>query len=164
MIDRFITLCYKEYQDRDELSIQQKKVVQSAAEACATAYAPYSQFPVGSALLLQDGTLIHGANQENASYPCGICAERNALFHYGSLTPRIPIQKIAVVVAQGSKGGALPAAPCGLCRQVMAEFESRNEGPIEVILAQEGSVILIFESCQALLPHWFSPSQLLNVR
>lgn len=164
MTERYITLRYKEYLHPDELNPFQTRVVHCAKEACATAYAPYSQFPVGSALLLQDGRLIHGSNQENASYPCGICAERNVLFHYGSLTPRIPIQKIAVVVAQRSKGGALPAAPCGLCRQVMAEFESKNEGPIEVILAQEGSVILSFESCQSLLPHWFSPSQLLNVR
>jgi len=157
-VDITFTIAYRQVTDPSVLNDDQQLVIREALLACGSAYAPYSDFPVGAALLLEDQSVLKGSNQENASYPCGICAERNVLFHYGSSSNEVKIKKIAIAVAKPSLQTKLPAAPCGLCRQVMAEYEYLNQKPIEVILAHQDSAFLIFESCQSLLPFWFSPS------
>ena len=108
------------------LDTPQKELLNAALQATSNAYAPYSQFYVGSAILLENNQIISGVNQENASYPCGICAERALLYHYGNLQPKLKIIKMAVAVANKNLKNLYPIAPCGLCRQVMCEFEQNN--------------------------------------
>ena len=129
-------------------------MVEAARQALATAYAPYSDFLVGAALLLQDGSLISGSNQENAAYPSGICAERAALFAYGSQSARAPIAKLAVVAQKRHHNEPAVSAPCGACRQVMLEYELLQQSPFEVIFYYDNKY-LVATSARELLPYYF---------
>ncbi|HHL53352.1 MAG TPA: cytidine deaminase [Flammeovirgaceae bacterium] len=140
--------------DYHALTPEQQQVVEAARQALATAYAPYSDFLVGAALLLQDGSLISGSNQENAAYPSGICAERAALFAYGSRTTRAPITKLAVVAQKRHHNEPAVSAPCGACRQVMLEYELLQQSPFEVIFYYDNKY-LVATSARELLPYYF---------
>ncbi len=129
-------------------------MVEAARQALATAYAPYSDFLVGAALLLQDGSLISGSNQENAAYPSGICAERAALFAYGSQPTRAPIAKLAVIAQKRHHNEPAVSAPCGACRQVMLEYELLQQSPFEVIFYYDNKY-LVAPSARELLPYYF---------
>jgi cytidine deaminase len=126
----------------------------AAIRAAARAYAPYSHFHVGVAVLLDDGTLVEGNNQENVSYPSGLCAERVALFAAGASFPDVPIVSLAIVAI---KDGIIQPfiAPCGSCRQVMLETEQRYGRPVRVLLIGAEETIII-PSAQDLLPYSFS--------
>ena len=141
----------------DELSGELLKLYQSAKKASQTAYAPYSKFHVGSALLMDDETVITGSNQENAAYPSGLCAERVALFFAGAHAPQSKVLVLMVYVP----GVNRPAAPCGSCLQVMAETEDRQSNPFKVILANDERVFMM-NDVQALLPFRFGKRNLLS--
>lgn len=123
MTPRHITVPLEEW-TYDELPIEVRTLVDAARQATARAYAPYSQFHVGAAIRLADGTVITGSNQENAAYPSGLCAERTAAFYAGANHPNQPFREIAIA-AVGTDGKELsePVAPCGACRQSLLEYE-----------------------------------------
>lgn len=143
---------------QEELDSVEKMLVEKAKEATFTSYAPYSQFSVGAALLLEDGTVIPGCNQENCVYPCGICAERSAIFAAGASLP--DVKPIAICIAARDTSGsftARPIVPCGQCRQVMSETEDRYHSPIRVILYGTDGTYMI-GSAKDLLPVSFDSS------
>lgn len=118
-----------------ELTADEARLVEEAKRATYRSYAPYSHFSVGSAVMLADGTIVSGSNQENAAYPSGICSERTTVFYANSRYPDIPVKRICIA-ARGTDGNFLtqPIPPCGACRQVLLETEMRAGGEIEVLL------------------------------
>ncbi|GGH77367.1 cytidine deaminase [Phaeocystidibacter marisrubri] len=140
-----------------ELSSADRTLILKAKESRERAYAPYSRYKVGAAVQLSDGTIVTGSNQENAAYPSGLCAERVALFHAGAVYPESEVQTLAIIT---SRHGAIPAASCGACRQVMVESENRQLGPIRVIMADDEGNVLISNSVKDLLPFSFEPDRL----
>ena len=134
MKHRAITIRIAEYEQLDELSEEQANLVKRAIESAKHAYAPYSEFRVGAALILANGEIVTGNNQENAAYPSGICAERVAIFYAGANYPGIPVKMIAVTALKDGDLQEEPVSPCGGCRQVMLEKESQGKAPMEVIL------------------------------
>lgn len=133
-----------------ELSNADSVLILKAKEATKKAYAPYSQFKVGTAVLLANGEIITGNNQENAAYPSGLCAERVALFYAQSNYPGIAIFSLAIA-AVGSFSSAEFISPCGACRQVMVEYEKRTKHPMRILLCNETDVLEI-DSAADLLP------------
>lgn len=135
-----------------ELSEKDHRLVIAAQEATLRSYAPYSHFHVGAAVLLEDGTIVTGTNQENAAYPSGLCAERTALFYANSQYPKQAV--MALAIAARTENGKLcktPVSPCGACRQVMTETEKRFEKPMRILLCGSDEVF-IAENAQSLLP------------
>ncbi|MBL7847896.1 MAG: cytidine deaminase [Cyclobacteriaceae bacterium] len=143
----------------EALDAESKYLVHKAKEATQHAYAPYSKFYVGAALLLEDGTYVAGANQENASYPLCMCAERVALYTAASQYPGKKIKKIAVVAHRKNHKELVSASSCGGCRQVMLEYEVRQESPIEVVMFDDNRWIHC-ASAAALMPFSFDISHL----
>ena len=139
---------------KGELDELQQKVVEEAINAIETSYSPYSKFAVGAALFLDDGSIITGSNQENMAYPSGTCAERAALFTYGSKGISNKILKLAVFAKFHESESLAIGAPCGACRQVMLEYELKQEDPYEVIFFHDNNYI-IASSAKALLPFHF---------
>ncbi|MFM8741149.1 MAG: cytidine deaminase [Cytophagales bacterium] len=144
----------------EELDNESKYLVHKAKEATAHAYAPYSKFEVGAAVMLDDGTVITGANQENASYPLCMCAERIALYAAVSQYPGKKITKLAVVAHKRNHKELVPATSCGACRQVMLEFEHRQNAPIQVIQLTKASEWIKSANTGSLLPFDFSGENL----
>ncbi len=132
-----------EYNSIKELNQEDKALINSAKIATNTAYSPYSNFSVGAAVLLENGEIITGNNQENAAYPSGLCAERVALFYANSKFPNIAVKSIAIVAKNNNKFNSIPVPPCGACRQVMLETEMRFKKPIKVILFGEKKIQII---------------------
>lgn len=144
------------YCSLDELNSTEKNLIQAAKNACASAYAPYSHFQVGAAVLLDNGNIVIGSNQENAAFPSGLCAERVALFAAASQFPEN--KAIALAIAARHENGSFTqkaVSPCGACRQVMTETEKRFQHPLKVLLYGESEIICI-ESAQELLPLSFT--------
>ena len=148
------------YDHIEDLDSESKYLVHKAKEATAHSYSPYSKFCVGSAIILEDGTLITGANQENASYPLCMCAERVALYAAAAQFPGKRIKKLAVVAHKKNHKELSPAASCGACRQVMLEFEQRQQKPIEVIMLGPGEKWIRCASALSLLPFGFDGKSL----
>jgi cytidine deaminase len=134
MKELVIKSTYKEAQ-LDGLTVQERTLVQMAIEATDRSYAPYSHFHVGAAIQLSNGVVLPGCNQENAAFPAGICAERSAIFAAGAQYPDQPVLMLAIAV-RNSKGEFLaePASPCGPCRQVLIETETRFKHPVRILL------------------------------
>jgi len=120
------------------------------------AYAPYSNFYVGAAVLMEDGTVHKGCNQENASYPLCICGERVALYNAHVNAHGKKIKTLAIIAKNPSKKLDQPVSPCGACRQVIAEFEQKQSAPIEIFLQGESDEVYYLESNDKLLPYQFS--------
>ncbi|MCU4156098.1 cytidine deaminase [Carboxylicivirga sp. A043] len=139
------------FESSEELSQQEQILLQKAEEACNKAYAPYSEFYVGAAVLLENGEIITGSNQENAAYPSGLCAERTAIFYANAQYPDSPVVSIAIIAR--NKNGVLdnPVAPCGACRQVMLETELRFKKAYDILLVGHSSIQKI-KSSKDLLP------------
>ena len=135
----------------DELSDEQRRVVEVAKDQINRSYCPYSGFHVGAGALLANGEIVRGANQENAAYPSGLCAERTALFAAGAQYPDQAVKKLAIACFTGGHFTKEPGAPCGACRQVMLETEHRYGGKMEVLLYGEDATY-VFESAADLLP------------
>ena len=139
----------------NELSVEDQNLVSNAKSALKVAYAPYSGFFVGACVLLENGDVINGSNQENVAYPSGLCAERVALFYAGAKYPNIPIRTIAVSVLSKNFDVNDVVSPCGACRQVMAEYEEKQDNPIKVILHSPNDEVLIAHKVEDLLPFMF---------
>ncbi len=143
----------------EELNETEKKLIDIAKEACRRAYAIYSNFQVGSAILLDNNEIISGNNQENAAFPSGLCAERTTLFYANSRYPNeIPIM-MAIAAYTNESFTAQPITPCGSCRQVILEAENRYKNPIRILLYGNDKIYII-ESIKDLLPLSFGESQL----
>ena len=138
-----------------ELSTEEQQLVSNAKSAFKTAYAPYSGFLVGASVLLENGEVINGSNQENVAYPSGLCAERVALFYAGAKYPNIKINTIAVSVLSKNFEVTDVISPCGACRQVMAEYEDKQDKEIKVILHSPTDEVLIANTVEDLLPFMF---------
>ncbi|MBR5934572.1 MAG: cytidine deaminase [Bacteroidaceae bacterium] len=140
---------------QEELENNDLMLVKAAQEATAGSWSPYSGFSVGAALLLDDGTVVTGSNQENAAYPSGLCAERTALFAAGHAHPGKAV--VALAIAARNKNGftAQPITPCGACRQVLAETEQRGGKPIRYILYGTQGTMIIEGGTDAILPFCF---------
>jgi len=154
-----ITISYTEYDTTDQLENSDKLLIEEAVEAAGNAYAPYSNFRVGAAIRLEGGTIVKGVNVENAAFPSGICAERSAI---AAVVSSYPDQKpVAIAIAALTDNGLTdePVTPCGNCRQVMAEEESRTGSQIKIILSGKKKTIII-ESIKSLLPLQFSKNSL----
>lgn len=144
-----------------ELTPSEQLLLQAAQNATHHAYAPYSGFLVGAALLLHDGSIHTGNNQENAAYPSGLCAERTALFSFSAMYPDKIMQAIAVTARKQTESEFMGATPCGACRQVMAEYENRQQSPIQILLQVGPDTFYRCASVRDLLPLQFSQSSLL---
>lgn len=130
-----------EYDSVLELEQNDQELMEKAVAVRKNAYAPYSKFRVGAALLLEDGTVIIGSNQENAAYPSGLCAERTAIFQAGALHPGKKIIKMAITASSDLKLTINPIPPCGACRQSILEYEIMQDQPIEMyFMGVEGKV------------------------
>jgi cytidine deaminase len=119
------------------------------------AYAPYSKFRVGTAILLDNGKIVLGSNQENAAYPSGLCAERVAIFQAGAIFPEAKIIKMAITAASDTNKTTIPIPPCGSCRQSIAEYEIKQDTPIEIYFMGETGAIYKSASLKNLLPFMF---------
>lgn len=146
------------FDDASELSQNDQKLLQEAAKARENAYAPYSKFRVGAAVLLENGEVIIGSNQENASYPAGLCAERVAIFHAGAKYPGIAVKTIAICASSSKDGISSPAAPCGNCRQSIIEYEQKQRSPISLLLSSESGPVNKCNSMSDILPLAFNSS------
>ena len=155
MEERIWKLSYKSAENEISCNADDKQLLKEAEIAQKGAHAPYSRFSVGAALLLEDDTIIHGSNQENASFPLGLCAERTALSAKTSLAPKKKVRAIAIKVKSDLKEITQPAAPCGICRQVLLETELVQGCDIRIILQGEKGTVLIFNSIKDLLPFYF---------
>lgn len=142
-----------------ELTPAETTTWQAARAATAHAYAPYSRFYVGAALLLDDGSIFRGTNQENAAFPSGLCAERTALFGLAAAHPERRIVGMALA-ARPATGEFVSVGPCGACRQVMAEYEHRQGQPIPLLTPGPHGSIYRFARLADLLPFGFSPTDL----
>ena len=129
-----LELGFIEYSSLEEMDPQDQEVVKAAIEAQKGSYAPYSNFNVGAAVRLENGTIVKGANQENAAYPSGLCAERTAMFAAGATYPGVPMTTLAIVGGFGFTLSETPCTPCGGCRQVMAEYQTAGKRPLSVIM------------------------------
>jgi len=157
--EKNIKISYKEIGSIEELPEMDKQLLDMAIRAAERAYAPYSAFKVGTAVLLEGGIIVSGSNQENAAYPSGLCAERVAVFAASSEYPDRIIEKIAVV-SKDKNGQLRPVTPCGSCRQVLFEYESKQEEPINVLIIGKNEVLLEFKDIHSLLPFGFSKDQM----
>jgi cytidine deaminase len=144
------------YGNIEDLDSESKYLVHKAKEATSHTYAPYSKFYVGAALILEDGTVVSGSNQENASYPLCMCAERVALYAAASQFPGKRIVKLAIVAHKKNHKELAHATCCGACRQVMIEFEQRQKKPFEVIMLGSDGKWIKSASAASLIPFGFS--------
>lgn len=138
-----------------ELPSDIQNLMTQAVEVRKNAYAPYSKFRVGTALLLDNGKIILGSNQENAAYPSGLCAERVAVFYAGANFPEAKVLKMAITAASDSNTTTAPIPPCGSCRQSLAEYEIKQDAPIEIYFMGEIGQIYKSDSLKNLLPFMF---------
>ncbi|MFA9370543.1 MAG: cytidine deaminase [Labilibaculum antarcticum] len=148
-----------EYNSIDELSLEEQDLVKNAKEAALRSYSPYSKFSVGAAILLQNGDIIQGNNQENSAYPSGLCAERVAMFYANSKYPDVAINAIAITARTNGSFLANPIPPCGSCRQVLLETEERFNQPIKLILYGEKKIRIV-ETIKEMLPLYFEKEML----
>ena len=145
-----IEVLVKEY-TYEELDVRYQQLIQQAQTATEKSYSPYSQFKVGAAVLLANGIMVQGSNQENAAYPSGLCAERTAMFYANSQYPDQQPEAIAIAAKDANGFTQSPITPCGACRQSLLETETRYHHRIKVILYGSKS-ILVIDSIKDLLP------------
>lgn len=136
----------------DSLDAQTRELMQKAVEVRKQAYAPYSKFRVGAAILLENGKVVIGSNQESAAYPSGLCAERVAVFQAGSLYPNTKILKIIISATSDISPTKRPTPPCGACRQSISEYEQKQDVPIEIYFMGETGEVFKSDSLENLLP------------
>ncbi|RKS13170.1 cytidine deaminase [Flavobacterium sp. 120] len=150
-----ITTQFKVFDSIQDLPNDIQELMTQAVEVRKNAYAPYSKFRVGVAIVLDNGKIVVGSNQENAAYPSGLCAERVAIFYAGAVYPEAKILKMAITAASDSNQTTAPIPPCGSCRQSIAEYEIKQETPIEIYFMGEIGAIYKSESLKNLLPFMF---------
>lgn len=155
-----VTSSFTVYENIQELSIDERIVMQKAIDMLQNVYAPYSRFYVGAAAMTTEGNIYGGCNQENASYPLCICGERVALYNAGANEPNTPIKLLAIVCHNPNKKVEQPVSPCGACRQVISEFEKRHNQPFPILLKGDTDIIYRLESGAELLPFGFDNTYL----
>jgi len=160
MEKKIYQLSFTEYSLIEELTDEERDLLRKAHDAVEASYAPYSKFHVGAAVLLEDGTVVLGSNQENAAYPSGLCAERVALFAASAQYPNLAVKSIAITVHSEKSMVDEPLPPCGACRQVMSEYEYRGGQDMKVILQGETGTIQIIDRASTLLPLTFNANHL----
>jgi cytidine deaminase len=151
---------FKIFKSLDELDTESQELIGKAIKLLPHAYAPYSNFLVSSILLLEDGSQIVGTNQENAAYPSGLCAERLAVFTANSQYPFKKIKKLVIVAQKRNDNLLTPAAPCGACRQVLIEAESRQSKEFEILMMINSMEWVLAPSAASLLPFAFTSRNL----
>lgn len=155
-----IEICYEVFDNINELSSQDAWLLNEARGITNQAYAPYSNFYVGAAAKLMNGEIVTGTNQENASFPAGLCAERVLLSTASVLYPTVAIETIAISYHSNSGNSKEPISPCGICRQTLSEYENRFRHPIRLILGGMEGKVYIFEKAGSLLPLAFTSKDL----
>lgn len=155
-----LTVAYDHLASRTEMSAEEQQLFDRAQQARKLAYAPYSGFAVGCALLLEDGEIITGSNQENAALPSGTCAERATVFWAKSNFPQTKIRKIMVVGGPADENKTVLTAPCGACRQSLLEYEMQQQEPISLIFSSSSGEAIRTESIRSLLPFCFDGTEL----
>lgn len=153
-----ITSRLEVYDSLDELAEDVQALMKKAIETRNNAYAPYSSFQVGAALSLENNEVVLGSNQENASYPSGLCAERTAVYAAGAQYPNVSIKTIAISAKSLKHQVVSPVPPCGACRQALVEYEVKQESPIEIFFMGETGKVVKAESIKDLLPLVFDNS------
>ena len=151
MTSKEIRIVYNEYESLDQLELRDRELAQAAIEATKGSYAPYSHFNVGAAVRLDNGQIVKGSNQENAAYPSGICAERTAMFYASANYPENAMTAIAITASQNGTLCDNPVTPCGSCRQVMAQYQTKGGQPMEILLVG-GKKIWKFGKVDDVLP------------
>jgi cytidine deaminase len=151
-----LSISYDVYSSSEELGEADAALLQRAIEATDIAYAPYSKFRVGAAALLENGEVVLGSNQENASYPVGLCAERVLLSAASSVYPGVAIKTMAITYRNENGKSNRPVSPCGVCRQTLVEYEAILKHPIRLILGAMEGEIWIIPQAGSLLPFGFS--------
>ena len=146
------TIHFEAIESYDHLDAMEKTLFDKAMQVRDIAYAPYSDFTVGCAILLENGEIITGSNQENAAYPSGLCAERTTIFYTGSNFPDVKIKKLFVIGAPRNATSSVPIPPCGACRQVMAEF-FKQDLPVTLVAKDKSTVVM---TVGELLPYSFT--------
>lgn len=159
-MEREISLPYQELENDSFLNEADRKLVAEARKATADSYSPYSGFKVAAAGRLKDGTVLTGTNQENASYPVGICAERTLLSTVGALYPNAAIDTIVITYHNPEGNSNHPVAPCGICRQSLVEYENRTATSIRLILTGYSGKVIVIEKASSLLPFSFSAADM----
>ncbi len=155
-----ITTKIEVYEGISDLPSEIQSLMEQAIETRKNAYAPYSRFRVGAAILLDNGKIILGSNQENAAYPSGLCAERVAIFQAGAIYPNAKIVKLAITAASDTNPTLSPIPPCGACRQSIAEYEFKQDTPIEIYFMGESGEVYKSNSINNLLPLSFDKTSL----
>lgn len=155
-----ITTTFKVFEDQTQLPENIQSLVKQAIEIRKKAYAPYSHFRVGAAIALDNGKIVLGSNQENAAYPSGLCAERVAIYQAGAIYPDAKIVTIAISAASDSNPTLTPIPPCGSCRQSIAEYEFKQDAPIEIYFMGETGEVYKSNSINNLLPLSFNSTSL----
>lgn len=157
-MEKQLKICYQEFLKADDMPLPDRELVRQAIEAVQLSYAPYSRFNVGAAVRLSDGRVFTGANQENAAYPSGLCAERTAMFYAHAHRENAVMESIAIAACQNGELVSQPVSPCAACRQVMLEFEEKSfdgkPSPLSVIMVGSQR-ILKFSSARDLVPFSF---------
>ncbi|MDR1347440.1 MAG: cytidine deaminase [Prevotellaceae bacterium] len=156
-----INIKAKHYGSISELDETERRLLEAANEATKASYAPYSKFNVGSAVLLENGEIITGSNQENNAYPSGLCAERVAVFYANAKYPNVAIKAIAISSAVDNKINDSTVYPCGACRQVLVESENRQNVKIKLIMGSAKSVIVV-DSVSLMLPFTFDLDKMMK--
>jgi cytidine deaminase len=151
---------YEVYDDAAALSVQDKALLGQAREATRLAYAPYSHFRVGAAARMDNGEIVSGSNQENASFPAGLCAEGVLLATASSLFPGMPIETLAISYDNENGPSDHPISPCGICRQSLQEFEQRTGRPVRLLLAGQQGKVCVIPLSGLLLPLAFTAGEL----
>ncbi len=151
-----LVINYQKFDSIEQMNGQDQELCHAAIDALKGSYAPHSNFHVGAAVRLADGTIVKGANQENVAYPSGLCAERTAMFYANATYPGVPQVSIAITSTYDDGSvPSFPATPCGACRQVMAEYQKVGKHPMSIILIG-GKQVLKFEKVDDLLPFIFT--------
>ncbi|MFN2394518.1 MAG: cytidine deaminase [Bacteroidales bacterium] len=158
-----ISIKLTEVENIDELSSSEQELIQISRQMTTQAYAPYSGFYVGAAVLLENGKIITGSNQENAAYPSGLCAERVAVFASSAQYPDVKIRAVAISGNARSHNITHPVTPCGACRQVLLEYEVKQDDPVKIFLSGHSGKIYIIDKVQDLLPLSFTSKDLTDL-
>lgn len=148
------------FESFEELSQSEKEFMNQAIEIRKKAYAPYSKFLVGAAIVLDNGVVLQGSNQENAAYPSGLCAERVTIFYAGANYPNNKIVKLFISATPSDRDSENPIPPCGSCRQAIAEYEIKQDLPIEIYFMGAKGAVYKSDSLKNLLPFMFDKSNL----
>jgi cytidine deaminase len=152
---------YEVYDGIGELNEEDAWLLTEARTVTEQAYAPYSKFYVGAVAILENGEVVAGTNQENASYPVGICAERVLLGSIATLHPKVAVKSIAISYNSEEVKSDHPISPCGMCRQALLEYETRTSKPIRLILSGQEGKVFIIKTTSYLLPFAFTSNELI---